>query len=134
MNARQPAPVAVSRVTTLELFFDLVFVFTITQLTDASGVATFLTIYPGWYQGRAVHIHVKVHVQGGDEEHTGQLFFDDAFTASVYAAEPYAERGQPDTPNDADGIYAQSEGSTIVAVERAGDGYAGAVTLGVRAT
>jgi protocatechuate 3,4-dioxygenase beta subunit len=96
-------------------------------------VADFATVYPGWYQGRAVHIHVKVHV-GGDEEHTGQLFFDDAFTASVYATEPYAGRGTPDTSNDADQIYAQSEGSTIVAVEPAGDGYAGAVTLGVRST
>jgi protocatechuate 3,4-dioxygenase beta subunit len=103
------------------------------QTTGDDGVASFETVYPGWYQGRAVHIHVKVHV-GGDEEHTGQLFFDDALTASVYEAEPYAERGEPDTPSDADGIYAQSEGSTIVAVERAGDGYAGTVTLGVRAT
>ena len=102
------------------------------QTTGDDGVASFATVYPGWYQGRAVHIHVKVHV-GGDEEHTGQLFFDDTLTASVYETEPYAERGDPDTPNDADGIYAQSEGSTIVVVERAGDGYAGAVTLGVRA-
>ena len=102
------------------------------QTTGDDGLAGFTTVYPGWYQGRAVHIHVKVHVEG-DVEHTGQLFFDDAFTASVYAAEPYAERGAPDTPNDADSIYAQSEGSTVVAVERAGDGYAGAVTLGIRA-
>ena len=78
-----------------------------------------------------MHIHLKVHV-GGRREHTGQLFFDDAFTDAVYAGnEPYAERGAPDTPNDADSIFAQSEGSTIVAVERAGDVYAGAVTLGV---
>ena len=103
------------------------------QTTGDDGVASFATVYPGWYQGRAVHIHVKVHV-GGDEEHTGQLFFDDALTASVYEVEPYAERGAPDTPDAADQIFAQSEGSTIVAVERAGDGYAGAVTLGLRST
>jgi protocatechuate 3,4-dioxygenase beta subunit len=103
------------------------------QTTGDDGLAEFATVYPGWYQGRAVHIHLKVHT-GGDLEHTGQLFFDDAFSASVYAAEPYAERGAPDTPNDADSIFAQSEGSTIVAVERAGDAYAGAVTLGVRST
>jgi protocatechuate 3,4-dioxygenase beta subunit len=101
------------------------------QTTGDDGVASFATVYPGWYGGRAVHIHVKVHV-GGEVEHTGQLFFDDAFSASVYAAEPYAERGPPDTPNDADPIFAQGEGATVVAVEGAGDGYAGAVALGVR--
>src|SRR5881396_2615616 len=44
------------------------------QRTDAKGVATFRTVYPGWYQGRTVHIHVKVHV-GGNVVHTGQLYF-----------------------------------------------------------
>jgi protocatechuate 3,4-dioxygenase beta subunit len=46
------------------------------QRTDANGVAVFRTIYPGWYPGRAVHIHLKVHV-GGSVVHTGQLFFPD---------------------------------------------------------
>ena len=50
------------------------------QKTNAQGTATFTTIYPGWYQGRAVHIHVKVHV-GGSVVHTGQLFFPDALTS-----------------------------------------------------
>jgi protocatechuate 3,4-dioxygenase beta subunit len=100
------------------------------QMTGEDGRADFATIYPGWYRGRAVHVHLKVHV-GGSETHMGQLFFDDVFTESVYAAEPYAGRGTPDTPNAADSIYAQSRGATLVAVERTGDGYAGAVTLGV---
>jgi protocatechuate 3,4-dioxygenase beta subunit len=74
------------------------------QLTDADGVAEFTTIYPGWYQGRTVHIHVKVHVDGKTEDaaanatpdvptyegghfaHTGQLFFDDAVSDQVYAS------------------------------------------------
>ena len=47
------------------------------QRTDAKGVATFKTLYPGWYRGRTVHIHVKVSL-GGDVVHTGQLFFPDA--------------------------------------------------------
>src|SRR5437868_1621090 len=51
------------------------------QKTDKNGLAMFTTIYPGWYQGRAVHIHVKVHV-GGSVVHTGQLFFSDALTRS----------------------------------------------------
>jgi protocatechuate 3,4-dioxygenase beta subunit len=101
------------------------------QMTDADGVAEFRTIYPGWYTGRAVHIHVKVNL-GGSETFTGQLFFDDTTTAGVYEAEPYADRGEPDTSNAADGIFGQSGGSTVVAVTREGAGNSGAVTLGVQ--
>ena len=32
------------------------------QATNADGIAEFTTVYPGWYQGRTVHIHAKVHV------------------------------------------------------------------------
>ena len=101
------------------------------QMTDADGVAEFRTIYPGWYTGRAVHIHVKVNL-GGSETFTGQLFFDDATTAGVYEGEPYADRGEPDTSNAADGILGQSGGSSVVAVTREGAGNSGAVTLGVQ--
>ena len=100
------------------------------QLTGADGVAEFETLFPGWYSGRAVHIHVKVALNGTDV-HTGQLFFEDETIAAVYAEEPYSDRPGPDTPNEADGIFAESEGATIVAVTPA-DWYAGEVTLGVR--
>ena len=65
-------------------------------VTDAKGVATFRTIYPGWYPGRTPHIHVKVSV-AGSEVHTGQLFFDEALTTAVYARDPYRARGAQDT-------------------------------------
>jgi protocatechuate 3,4-dioxygenase beta subunit len=100
------------------------------QLTDASGTAEFTTIYPGWYSGRAVHIHLKVNL-GVNEAHTGQLFFEDAVTRSVYEQDPYSARPGPDVPNEADGIFAESRGTTIVAVSP-GDPYRGAVTLGVQ--
>ncbi|MGY6018583.1 protocatechuate dioxygenase [Streptomyces spinosirectus] len=55
-------------------------------LTDSAGVAGLTTLYPGWYRGRCVHIHVKVHTgvtptsdgsfEGGQELHTGQLYDD----------------------------------------------------------
>jgi protocatechuate 3,4-dioxygenase beta subunit len=47
------------------------------QRTNAKGLAEFRTVYPGWYQGRTVHIHVKVQL-GGSVVHTGQLYFSDA--------------------------------------------------------
>jgi hypothetical protein len=63
--------------------------------------------------------------------HTGQLFFDEATLEAAYGSEPYAERGAPDTSNEADGIFGESGGSTIVAVTP-GETYRGAVTLGVQ--
>lgn len=101
------------------------------QLTDDDGTAAFRTLFPGWYTGRAVHIHVKVSAVGG-QTHTGQLFFDSEAISTVYAAEPYAERGNPDTPNESDGIYAEGDGVTVVAVRVDGESSSGAVTLGVR--
>ncbi|HEY3069532.1 MAG TPA: intradiol ring-cleavage dioxygenase [Gaiellaceae bacterium] len=101
------------------------------QMTDASGKAEFETIYPGWYMGRAVHIHVKVHV-GSSEVHTGQLFFDDDRTDAVYKTDPYSRRPNRDTLNSSDSIFAQSQGTTIVAVTPGAERYSGAVTLGVQ--
>ena len=74
------------------------------QRTDANGLALFDTVYPGWYQGRTVHIHVKVHL-GGTVVHTGQLFFPDSLTDKVYAHSPYDTRGQRDVRNAGDSIF-----------------------------
>jgi protocatechuate 3,4-dioxygenase beta subunit len=103
------------------------------QITDSDGSAQFRTIFPGWYTGRAVHIHLKVHLDG-NEAFTGQLFFDDATLDAVYATEPYGARGEADRPNESDDIFAQTEGSTIVDVTLAGDSGSGSVTLGVQRT
>jgi protocatechuate 3,4-dioxygenase beta subunit len=78
------------------------------QLTDDSGTATFTTIYPGWYSGRAVHIHFKIRTTsstGDPYEFTSQLFFDDALTDQVYAQPPYASKGQRNVRNSQDDIY-----------------------------
>jgi protocatechuate 3,4-dioxygenase beta subunit len=99
--------------------------------TDANGLARFKTIYPGWYQGRTTHIHVKVHV-GGDEVHTGQLYFDDETTAAVNRRAPYATHGDPEVTNAEDPIYAQGGDQTLVALKRTRSGYAGRIALGVR--
>jgi protocatechuate 3,4-dioxygenase beta subunit len=105
-----------------------------TQITDASGLGEFRTIYPGWYRGRAVHIHMKVHV-GGSVVHTGQLFFDDGLTDQVYGSAPYSSRGKPDVRNSADDIYRDAgAASAVLAMTPSGNGYVGDITVGVRRT
>lgn len=100
------------------------------QMTNAAGAATFRTIYPGWYMGRAVHIHVKV-APSGSEAYTGQLFFEDDVTAAAYRSEPYTARPGPDMANADDGIYNQGGSRTIIAVTTGDKAYSGVVTLGV---
>ena len=105
-----------------------------TQVTDANGLGQFQTIYPGWYHGRAVHIHMKVHV-GGSVVHTGQLFFDDGLTDQVYGSAPYSSRGTPDVRNSADDIYRSAgAASAVLAMTPSGNGYVGDITVGVRRT
>src|SRR5438445_10645937 len=74
------------------------------QRTNAKGLALFRTVYPGWYQGRTVHIHVKVHL-GGTVVHTGQLYFPDAVTDAAYRAAPYSTRPNRDVRNASDAIF-----------------------------
>jgi protocatechuate 3,4-dioxygenase beta subunit len=100
------------------------------QKTDKNGLALFTTIYPGWYQGRAVHIHVKVHA-GGSVVHTGQLFFPDALTAAVYKHAPYAARGGPDMTNARDSIYVNGGKAGMLALTKSGSAYAGSIAMGV---
>jgi protocatechuate 3,4-dioxygenase beta subunit len=78
------------------------------QVTNRHGEVRFRTIYPGWYSGRTVHIHVKVRLFVGSlesYEFTTQFFFDDAITDEVYALSPYNQRGSRDTLNSTDGIF-----------------------------
>jgi protocatechuate 3,4-dioxygenase beta subunit len=74
-----------------------------TQVADDQGIVEFATNYPGWYRGRAVHIHAKVRV---DDETvlTTQLYFPDDLSDEVQSAGPYAAHGERDTRNADDGI------------------------------
>ena len=101
------------------------------QRTDARGYATFLTVYPGWYQGRTVHIHVKVHV-GGNVVHTGQLYFPDAVTDAVYRDVPYSARPNRPTRNPDDAIYRNGGSKSRLSLRRSGTGWLGAITMGIQ--
>ncbi|TKK77302.1 intradiol ring-cleavage dioxygenase [Herbidospora galbida] len=95
------------------------------QVTNADGIVTFTTIWPGWYPGRTVHVHAMVHV-GGDRTLTTQVMFDEALNDAVLAAEPYAGRGGRDTRNENDSIF---QAAMVMKTVRAGDGHRGAITF-----
>jgi protocatechuate 3,4-dioxygenase beta subunit len=102
------------------------------QPTDKTGVATFTTVYPGWYNGRTVHIHVKVNA-GGKTIHTGQLFFDDTFTDTVFRDNaPYNARSARQMRNANDGIFNGGGAGSIFAITKDDKGYTGSMTMGVQ--
>jgi protocatechuate 3,4-dioxygenase beta subunit len=107
------------------------------QMTDSSGVAKFATIYPGWYQGRAVHVHFKIRTFGGSSktfEFTSQIFFDDTVTDAVFKVAPYSARGTRDTRNQNDMVYTSNNNSgakLLAALTPTSAGYAAAFAVGV---
>jgi protocatechuate 3,4-dioxygenase beta subunit len=101
------------------------------QRTDAKGLALFRTIYPGWYQGRTVHIHTMVHI-GGNVVHTGQLYFADALTDTVYKRSPYSARPGRTTRNAVDSIYRNGGKRSTLKLKKSGSGYVGSITMGVQ--
>jgi protocatechuate 3,4-dioxygenase beta subunit len=100
------------------------------QKTDRNGLALFKTIYPGWYGGRTVHIHLKVYL-GGRTVHTGQLFFPDALTDTVYNRSPYNQRPSRDVRNASDSIFRNGGRRSLLRLARSGTGYVGRITMGV---
>ena len=83
------------------------------QTTDANGQVSFMTIYPGWYQGRATHIHIEV-TMGGRSVKVTQIAFPETINNAVYATSVYASRGSNPTSNLQDGIFADSLSSELV--------------------
>lgn len=74
------------------------------QISNSQGKVTFATIFPGWYPGRVMHIHVKVW-RDGKEVLASQLFAKDALVAKIYGKGVYAQRGNQDTTSAEDGIF-----------------------------
>jgi protocatechuate 3,4-dioxygenase beta subunit len=105
------------------------------QVTDASGAVRFRTIYPGWYPGRAVHIHFKVRVPraaGLADEFTSQLYFDDELTNRVHARPPYSAAKGQRLLNARDMIFREGGTQLMLPVVEAGDGYAATFRLAMR--
>ena len=105
------------------------------QVTDARGAAQFVTVYPGWYPGRTVHIHFKIRtatVARRTFEFTSQLYFDDGLTDRVHADPPYAETGLRTTRNQQDWIFRRGGDQLLLAPTRTVDGYSATFTIGLQ--
>jgi protocatechuate 3,4-dioxygenase beta subunit len=103
------------------------------QTTDGNGRVTFMTVYPGWYQGRATHIHVEVLVNGRSVKVT-QIGFPESVNADVYRSGVYAARGLNPTSNSGDMVFADSISQETAAIGgSAAGGYTATFTVNVAA-
>jgi protocatechuate 3,4-dioxygenase beta subunit len=102
------------------------------QVTDAAGMARFNTVYPGWYRGRAVHIHFMIRsgpASGRRHEFVSQVYFDEALNDQVYGSAPYM-KGQR-TRNSADRIFQRGGSDLMLEVTEAAGRYSGVFRIGL---
>ena len=101
------------------------------QTTNSNGEVTFVTIYPGWYQGRATHIHVEVTIDGVSRKVT-QMAFPETVNNTVHASGVYSTRGANPMSNSSDGIFSDSLSSEIVTpTGNPNSGYAATFQVGI---
>lgn len=103
------------------------------QQTNANGQVRFTTIYPGWYQGRTIHIHLKVRTFSGESttyNFNTQLFFSESITNQVLGNVAAYSRSQTrSTTNSNDGIF---DADMIVPLSGSyGEGYVGTIDIGL---
>ena len=105
------------------------------QISDPRGEARFLTIYPGWYPGRTVHIHLKVRTAPQTKqsfELTTQMYFDDALSDRVFADPPYAEKGSRAGRNQDDRIFRRGGEQLLLSPMPAAEGFSATFSLGLQ--
>jgi protocatechuate 3,4-dioxygenase beta subunit len=104
------------------------------QKTDDTGIVSFATIYPGWYRGRATHIHFKVF-PNDNSVMTGQLFFPDSLSEQIFTTvAPYTDRsGGRDTLNAGDGIARRAGPLSQAALREVADAYQALMIVAVKA-
>jgi protocatechuate 3,4-dioxygenase beta subunit len=101
------------------------------QTTNGNGEVAFTTIYPGWYQGRATHIHVEVTINGVSRKVT-QIAFPESVNNSVHVSGVYASRGTNPLSNLSDGIFSDSLSSELVTpTGNAASGYSATFQVGI---
>ena len=104
------------------------------QLSDSSGVVKFSTIYPGWYGGRATHVHIEVYVNNVMKK-TTQIAFLETINNTVYASSLYSAHGVNPVSNEADSVFGDSltdlANETISLTGSVSEGYSGTYTIGL---
>lgn len=94
------------------------------QLTASNGKVAFLSVFPGWYSGRAPHIHVEVLTTSEKSLLVTQIAFPEDVAKVVYASALYASHGQADTSNTRDNIFSDSLDEEMATVTgNVSDGY-----------
>ena len=117
------------------------------QMTDNNGTVQFTTIYPGWYEGRAIHIHIKVRDYDGSNETlewTSQFYLNNSINELVHTQPPYSEHGPVPMTNEEDFIYTGTSTDGLIKdntgqhlmldMKKDKDGYVGTFNVGVNAT
>jgi protocatechuate 3,4-dioxygenase beta subunit len=105
------------------------------QQTNANGVAEFLTIYPGWYEGRAVHIHFKIRSavdSGRNQEFTSQLYFDESVNDQVFNQAPYNSKRGRRVMNDSDSLFRRGGKELLVIPTKNAQGYTAKFDIGLQ--
>jgi protocatechuate 3,4-dioxygenase beta subunit len=112
------------------------------QVTGSNGTVEFVTIYPGWYEGRSIHIHDKVRMFNASKtilEWTSQLYFNNSMNQQIHKQAPYSNHGPPQTTNEEDIVYSResvdglvernSGERLIVNLTKAGSIYVGVINI-----
>jgi len=103
-------------------------------LTDSSGLAKFTTIYPGWYGGRATHIHMEVFVNSVLKK-VSQLTFSETISDVVHVSTLYAAHGVNPIRNANDSVFGDSATDlaleTLALTGSVSAGYSGTFIIGV---
>ncbi len=105
------------------------------QVTDTRGATQFVTVYPGWYPGRTVHIHFKIRTAPAARrsfEFTSQLYFDDMLSDRVHAVQPYAVKGPRTARNRHDWIFRRGGDQLMLAPTPVADGYEASFAIGLQ--
>ena len=106
------------------------------QISDEWGWVSFVTVYPGWYTGRAVHVHAKVRLYDPygelSTDVTTQLFFDDAASDAVDATQAYGGRGMRDTRNATDPIFRPGTSPLVTLAGSIASGLQGSADVAVQ--
>jgi protocatechuate 3,4-dioxygenase beta subunit len=105
------------------------------QVTDSNGSAQFVTIFPGWYRGRATHVHFKIRTgekENSRYEFTSQIYFEDPLINQIYKLPPYAAKGTGHMENKEDGIYKNGGEQLKLPLNKFNNGYKGVFDIGLQ--